>query len=76
MIPRIHANLRPCVENDGRRRLTRYRDPEAFRSNLVLVDALKAIAERKGKTTAELCIAWVAALGPRVVPIPGSTCVH
>lgn len=58
-----------------RRSFTRFRDPEAFKSNLVLVDSLKAIAEKKGKSPAELCISFVASLGPKVVALPGSSYV-
>lgn len=58
-----------------RRRFTRFRDPENFKHNLTLVDALKAVAEKKGITPAQLCIAWVGSLGPKVIPLPGSSCV-
>ncbi|KAI0300082.1 aldo/keto reductase [Multifurca ochricompacta] len=44
-----------------------------FNHNLALVSALEVIAAKKGITTAQLCIAWVASLGPKVVPIPGSS---
>ncbi|KAI0260769.1 aldo/keto reductase [Gloeopeniophorella convolvens] len=44
-----------------------------FNHNLALVSALEAIAAKKGITTAQLSIAWVASLGPKVVPIPGSS---
>lgn len=54
-----------------RRRLTRF-SKENFQHNFVLVDALKAIAEAKNVTPAALCIAWVASLGPKVIPLPGS----
>ena len=56
-----------------RRMFTRFRDPEAFKANLVLVDALRAIADKKGTSAAELCISFVASLGPRVVALPGSS---
>lgn len=55
-----------------RRRLTRF-SAENFQHNLALVDALKVIAEEKQITPAALCIAWVASLGPRVIPLPGSS---
>lgn len=44
-----------------------------FNHNLALVSALEAIAAKKGVTAAQLSIAWVASLGPKVVPIPGSS---
>ncbi|KAI0247401.1 aldo/keto reductase [Lactifluus subvellereus] len=44
-----------------------------FDHNLALVSALEAISAKKGITAAQLCIAWVASLGPKIVPIPGSS---
>lgn len=58
-----------------RRRFTRFRDPEAFKVNFALVESLKAIADKKNVTPAQLCISFVAALGPKVIPIPGSSYV-
>lgn len=66
-------SLDDIPENDMRRRFTRFRDPENFKHNLTLVDALKAVAEKKGITPAQLCIAWVGSLGPKVIPLPGSS---
>ena len=40
-----------------------------------LVDALTAQAAKKGCTPAQLSIAWVSALGEKIIPLPGSTCV-
>jgi aryl-alcohol dehydrogenase-like predicted oxidoreductase len=40
--------------------------------NLALVDALRAVAEAKGCTVAQLAIAWVAAQGPDIVPLAGA----
>ena len=37
--------------------------------------ALKAIADKKGISNSRLCIAWVSALGPHVIPLPGYSCV-
>ena len=45
---------------------------EAFAANLRLVDAVRAMAEEKGATPAQLALAWVLAQGPDVVPIPGT----
>jgi len=44
-----------------------------FNHNLALVSEIEAIATKKGVTAAQLCIAWVASLAPKVVPIPGSS---
>jgi aryl-alcohol dehydrogenase-like predicted oxidoreductase len=40
--------------------------------NLALVEAVKAIARRKGCTPAQFALAWVLAQGDDVVPIPGT----
>jgi aryl-alcohol dehydrogenase-like predicted oxidoreductase len=45
---------------------------EAMDRNLVLVDRVKAIAQRKGVTAGQLALAWVLAQGKDVVPIPGT----
>ncbi|ANN20600.1 aldo/keto reductase [Amycolatopsis orientalis] len=40
--------------------------------NLAIVEALRALAERKGVTAGQLALAWVQAQGEDVVPIPGT----
>jgi aryl-alcohol dehydrogenase-like predicted oxidoreductase len=40
--------------------------------NLALVEALRRVAEAKGRTVAELAIAWVAAQGRDIVPLVGA----
>jgi aryl-alcohol dehydrogenase-like predicted oxidoreductase len=47
--------------------------PEARRANMVLVDLVKAVAERKGATPAQVALAWLPAQKPWIVPIPGTT---
>ncbi|KAL5524941.1 hypothetical protein ACEPAF_8810 [Sanghuangporus sanghuang] len=44
-----------------------------FKHNAAIIEGVQAIAKQKGITPAQLCIAWVSALGPHVVPIPGSS---
>ncbi|GLC35095.1 hypothetical protein PLESTM_000279000 [Pleodorina starrii] len=44
--------------------------------NLVLVDRLAALAQRKGCTTAQLALAWVLSRGPDVFPIPGTRSIR
>lgn len=46
---------------------------ESLEKNIALVDALKRIATEKGRTPAQLAIAWVLARKPWIVPIPGTT---
>ncbi|MBC3761042.1 aldo/keto reductase [Quadrisphaera oryzae] len=60
------------AEDDFRRNNPRFQG-EAFEQNLRMVDRVRAIAEEKGCTPAQLALAWVLAQGPDVVPIPGTT---
>jgi aryl-alcohol dehydrogenase-like predicted oxidoreductase len=57
--------------NDFRRITPRFQG-EAFDRNLALVNAVKAIAEEKGCTPAQLALAWLLAQGKDVIPIPGT----
>ncbi|KAI0061091.1 aldo/keto reductase [Artomyces pyxidatus] len=59
-------------EGDFRKTLSRFKE-ENMRHNFAIVDALKAIADKKGITPAQLSIAWVSSLGPHVIPLPGSS---
>jgi aryl-alcohol dehydrogenase-like predicted oxidoreductase len=60
------------LDRDDRRRLfPRFRG-ENFAKNLQLVDAVKAMAARKGTTPAVLALAWVLARGDDVVPLFGT----
>jgi aryl-alcohol dehydrogenase-like predicted oxidoreductase len=45
---------------------------ENFDKNQVLVDRVRAIAERKGVKPGQLALAWVLAKGDDLVPIPGT----
>jgi len=45
---------------------------ENVEHNLALVEALRAVAETKGCTVAQLVIAWVAAQGEDIVPLVGA----
>jgi aryl-alcohol dehydrogenase-like predicted oxidoreductase len=45
---------------------------ENLDANLALVEALRAVAESKGVTTAQAAIAWVAAQGDDIVPLIGA----
>jgi len=50
--------------------------PEARKANMVLVDLIKAVAERKAATPAQVALAWLLAQKPWIVPIPGTTRLH
>ena len=47
--------------------------PEARKANQALVDLLRAIAERKHATPAQISLGWLLAQKPWIVPIPGTT---
>jgi aryl-alcohol dehydrogenase-like predicted oxidoreductase len=47
--------------------------PENLKANLVFVDLLKEVAQRKNVTPAQLAIAWILAQKPWIVPIPGTS---
>ncbi|KAF7297877.1 Aldo-ket-red domain-containing protein [Mycena chlorophos] len=66
------ASVSEFPEGDMRHRFSRYKD-ENMKHNLMIVDELKTFAQTKGITVGQLCIAWVAAQSPVVVPIPGSS---
>jgi aryl-alcohol dehydrogenase-like predicted oxidoreductase len=49
---------------------------DARAANRALVDLLKAIAEQKQATPAQIALAWLLAQKPWIVPIPGTTKRH
>ena len=59
------------ADNDWRRSMPRF-EQENFGRNLELVEKIKALAARKGCSTAQLALAWVLAQGDDIVPIPGT----
>jgi len=50
--------------------------PEARKANLALVEVVKAVAQRKDATPAQVALAWLLAQKPWIVPIPGTTKQH
>ncbi|WP_323147016.1 aldo/keto reductase [Pseudomonas marginalis] len=49
---------------------------EARKANLGLVEVVKAVAQRKNATPAQVALAWLLAQKPWIVPIPGTTKQH
>lgn len=49
---------------------------ESRKANAVLVEVIKAVADRKGATPAQVALAWLLAQKPWIVPIPGTTKQH
>jgi len=43
---------------------------------MALVEIVKAVAERKGATPAQIALGWLLAQKPWIVPIPGTTKLH
>jgi len=70
----LTGTIEPDKLDDKDFRITRYPRfaGENFAKNSVLVDRVKAIAERKGVKAGQLALAWVLAQGQDVVPIPGT----
>src|SRR5881227_2314811 len=60
------------VSSDFRNLVPRF-TAEARKANQALVDLLRAIAKQKKVTPAQIALAWLLALKPWIVPIPGTT---
>ncbi|CAK5279795.1 unnamed protein product [Mycena citricolor] len=58
---------------DLRQSFTRFKDEVILKHNAEIIEQLNQVAEKRGVTTAQISIAWVAALGPNVIPLPGSS---
>jgi aryl-alcohol dehydrogenase-like predicted oxidoreductase len=59
------------AEDDWRRTNPRFQG-ENFQKNLRIVDAVKAIAERRKTKPGQVALAWVLAQGGHMIPIPGT----
>ncbi len=57
--------------SDLRARIPRFA-PEVRSENLVLVNEITKIGEKKGATPAQMALAWLLAQKPWIVPIPGT----
>jgi aryl-alcohol dehydrogenase-like predicted oxidoreductase len=64
------SGSKPSRPGDFRAHLPRFAGAEGAR-NQALVDKLRALAEAGGRTPAQLCLAWVLAKQPRLVPLVG-----
>lgn len=60
------------AENDFRRNVPRFQD-EAMKTNMALVERIKAIAAARQATPAQIALAWLLARKPWIAPIPGTT---
>lgn len=59
-------------EDDFRRTIPRFSTKENFDKNLVLVDVLQKIADKKNCTSGQLTLAWMMKQGLDIFPIPGT----
>jgi aryl-alcohol dehydrogenase-like predicted oxidoreductase len=50
--------------------------PEAMEKNQAFIDLLKRVADEKGKSPAQIALAWLLAQRPYIAPIPGTTKLH
>lgn len=69
------GSLEALSEGDRRREMPRF-TRESLEQNLSLAEALRALAEERGCTPAQLALAWVLAREPHVAPIPGTRRRH
>ena len=60
------------AENDVRHSIPRFNIPENLAANQALMVPVKAFADEKGLTPAQLALAWLLAQKPWIVPIPGT----
>ena len=66
------ANTQALDKSDMRLHMPRFQG-ENFAANLKLLDAFAALGRGYGCTPAQLCLAWLLAKAPHIVPIPGTT---
>ena len=65
-------NSRSAIsEGDHRVNDARY-DDEHFNANLLMLDAIKAVAARHGISLARVALAWLLQKGNNIIPIPGA----
>jgi aryl-alcohol dehydrogenase-like predicted oxidoreductase len=64
-------SLDDLSDDDWRRSNPRFQE-EALRQNIELADRVRALAEERGVTAAQLALAWLHAKGKDIVPIPGT----
>src|SRR5438552_11381441 len=68
---KIDAATKFDPQNDMRSGFPRF-SPENITANAPIIDLLGRIAEQKKATAAQISLAWLLALNPWLVPIPGT----
>ncbi|CAO3697134.1 unnamed protein product [Umbelopsis ramanniana] len=66
-----YRSIDDLEENDWRRKNPRFQG-DNFAKNLKLADSIKAVAEKKGVTAAQVTLAWLLAQGDDIFVIPGT----
>jgi aryl-alcohol dehydrogenase-like predicted oxidoreductase len=69
------SKLEDLEPDDWRRNNPRFQG-ENFAKNLALVDHLKELAEERGRTPAQLALAWLLSGHDNVIPIPGTSSIE
>jgi aryl-alcohol dehydrogenase-like predicted oxidoreductase len=67
----LTASTRLDPKTDLRSGFDRF-SPENLAANTAIIDFIKAFAQRKGATAAQVSLAWLLAQKPWIVPIPGT----
>jgi len=69
----LTGELKPdsLPENDWRSTMPRFKG-DAAAKNYAMVEAVQALAKKKGHTSGQLALAWVLHQGDDIVPIPGT----
>lgn len=65
------SGSKPTGPSDYRSHLPRFAGDEGAK-NAAVVEKLRALAEAGGRTPSQLCVAWVLAKQPKLVPLVGS----
>jgi aryl-alcohol dehydrogenase-like predicted oxidoreductase len=65
------AGAASLADGDRRRDHPRFQG-ENLAANLALVEPVRRIAQAKGRSPAQIALAWLLAKGPDIVPIPGT----
>lgn len=60
------------ADNDIRHTIPRFNDPENLEKNQALAEAVKAFAEEKMLSPAQVSLAWLLHRKPWIIPIPGT----
>lgn len=71
----LAGSARTLANNDFRNSMPRWQG-DALVKNLSLLDTLTQLARERGRTPAQLALAWLLHQGQDIVPIPGTTKIH